>query len=134
MLESSLHALQNRRYYFSMTAVTLMQDGVFARMRVFAKNRNLSFTSKERLIILKMKMEAIKNNSATDATSLAWKPCRDFNAPKMTAIAAFDAKLREKLIAQKTLFLISKLEVLDSKLEVLDSKLEVPDSKLQALD
>ena len=46
MLESSLYALQNRRYCFSMIAVTLYKT-VFSLAGVFAKNSNLSIPSKE---------------------------------------------------------------------------------------
>ena len=52
----------------------------------------------------------------------------------MTAIAAFDAKLREKLIARKTLLPVSKLEALDSKLEVLDSNLDTRNFRVSRME
>ena len=49
----------------------------------------------------------------------------------MESLQSLSDKLREKLIAHKdSLFLVSKLEVLDSKLKVLDSKLEALDLNL----
>ena len=44
-----------------------------------------------------MKMEAIKNNSATAATSLAWKPCHDLQSIYVTrdrVILKFEARVQ----------------------------------------
>ena len=73
-----------------------------------------------------MKMEAIKNNSATAATSLAWKPCHDLMLPRWQPPPAFDAKLREKLIARKTLCFSSR----NSKFSTRNSKFSTRNSKL----